>query len=209
MSNLPASHTQSGRLADLARQHPTLVLTAGYVVLTLVGLVYSAWLFLYFRINIIEYSETSDFLLAAVRAPLVILLAILPALIVFLIGKVVAWARRKFPRYDARYKRNERKWWSAEHLRGPIWIAFIIVYAILFTQLYAKRVASEIRAGNGRKVRIELANGAPQSADLPTLIGTTGSFVFLYYPEANETKIVPFNAVTSITVAGKRKKPVR
>ena len=143
------------------------------------------------------------------RAPLVILLAILPALIVLLVGKVVAWARRKFPRYDARYKRNEGKWWSAEPLRGPIWIAFIVVYAILFTQLYAKRVASAIRAGNGRKVRIEFANGAPQSAELPTLIGTTGSFIFLYYPAANETRIIPFDAVSSITIAGKTNKPLR
>src|SRR6266540_3923587 len=61
MSDYPASRTQSGRLADFARQHPTLVLTAGYVVLTLVGLVYSAWLFLYFRINIIEYFRAERF----------------------------------------------------------------------------------------------------------------------------------------------------
>lgn len=196
-------------LAELAREHPTLIFTGAYIALTLVGMIYSAWLFLYFRINIIQYSQTSDFLLAAIRTPFVIILAVLPALIVLLGGKVTSWARRKYPRYDARYRRYEGKWWGTPRMRGPLWTVFAIVYAILFTQLYASRVAASIKGGNGRKVRVEFVSAAQPAAEIPTLIGTTQGFVFLFYPTANETRIVPFNAVASITVAAKKRKAPR
>ena len=91
-------------------------------------------------------------------------------------------------------------------MQGWLWIVFCIIYAILFTQLYAISVASSIKAGNGRKVKVEMAGAPADTGELPALIGTTGSFIFLYYKKTNETRIVPLDAVTSITVAGKKKK---
>ncbi len=95
------------QLAAIAREHPTLLLTLAYLALTTVGLVYDAWLYAYFRINVVEYSETSDFLLAAVRTPLVIILSILPVLILWTLTRLRRRARRLFPRYDKWSKRYE------------------------------------------------------------------------------------------------------
>jgi hypothetical protein len=196
-------------LADIAHEHPTLLLTLGYVALTAVGLVYDAWLYMYFRINVIEYSETSDFLLAAVRTPLVIILSVSPILILWAVTRLRRQARKTFPRYDRWSRRYEGTIWDMENPRvgGPIGVVFVIIYAILFTQLYALRVANNIKAGHGRVVKVEMiAPGTLPVADTTLLIGTTGKFVFLFDPRANQTRIVPFENVSSISVVAKRRR---
>jgi hypothetical protein len=204
-----APNPKRRQLAVIAREHPTLLLTLGYLALTAVGLVYDAWLYAYFRINVVEYSETSDFLLAAVRTPLVIILSILPVLILWTITRVRRRARKMFPRYDKFSKRYEGTVWDMENPRigGPIGVVFVVIYAILFTQLYALRVADNIKAGRGRVVRVEMiVPGTVPTTDTTLLIGTTGKFVFLYDARANQTRIIPFENVSSISVVAKRKR---
>jgi hypothetical protein len=58
---------------------------------------YEWWLFLFFKINILTYAETSDFLLAAVRSPLVILLCLLPLLLVWVLVRADQWRQRPAP----------------------------------------------------------------------------------------------------------------
>ena len=197
------------QLAVIAREHPTLLLTLAYLALTAVGLVYDAWLYAYFRINVVEYSETSDFLLAAVRTPLVIILSILPVLILWTITRLRRRARKMFPRYDRFSKRYEGTMWDMENPRigGPIGVVFVVIYAILFTQLYALRVADNIKAGRGRVVKVEMiVPGSIPTTDTTLLVGTTGKFVFLYNPRSNQTRIVPFDNVSSISVVAKRRR---
>ena len=196
------------QLGVIAREHPTLILTLAYLALTAVGLVYDAWLYAYFRINVVEYSETSDFLLAAVRTPLVILLSILPIFILWAVTRLRRRARKAFPRYDKWSKRYEGTIWDMENPRigGPIGFVFVVIYAILFTQLYALRVADDIKAGRGRVVKVEMiVPGSVPTTDTTLLIGTTGKFVFLYNQRSNHTRIVPFENVSSISVVARRK----
>ena len=194
---------------QIAREHPTLLLTMSYLALTAVGLVYDAWLYAYFRINVVEYSETSDFLLAAVRTPLVIILSILPVLILAAIRRLRLWARKVSPRYDRWSKRYENTMWDMENPRvgGPVGVVFVVIYAILFTQLYAERVANNMKAGHGRPVNVQLISpGDVSPSDTTLLLGTTGKFVFLYSPRSNLTHIIPFDNVASISVVAKKRR---
>ena len=47
----------------IIREHPTLMLTLLYLALTFVGVVHDFFFYLYFKINVLDYSETGDFLL--------------------------------------------------------------------------------------------------------------------------------------------------
>ena len=70
----PRLRTASKSVAGkVIREHPTLVLTLAYLGLTAVGMIHDLWFYRYFQINILDYSETGDFLLAAMRNPLVII----------------------------------------------------------------------------------------------------------------------------------------
>jgi hypothetical protein len=54
-------------VVGILSNNPTLAVTASYVYLTAVGLLYSASLYSWFGINILDYSEVPDFLLAAFK----------------------------------------------------------------------------------------------------------------------------------------------
>ncbi len=173
--------------------------TLGYLGLTLVGLIYDLWFYFYFRINILDYSETGDFLLAAIRNPLVIILSMLPLLLLLGMQKLRLAARARSKRYDAYAAKYERTRWNAPGARLAIYSLFIAVYAIAFTQLYAQRVANGVKAGNGRRVTFVRNNGATPG-ELPILLGSTTRFFFLYYPSRRETEIVPMDNTSMLKV---------
>lgn len=192
----------------LVREHPGLLLTAGYLILTIIGLLFELRFFEFFQVNILEYVETSDFLLAALRTPLVIVLSILPLFIVWLLIRSNVWLRRRFPRYGSWDRRMEQKYFGRSATRRIIWGFFIVMYADLFTRLYADRLADRVKAGHGREVRVELTSGAPFPSRT-LLLGTTSKFVFLYLPDAKRTHIVPIDNVSRLVVSSEKPPPSR
>jgi hypothetical protein len=183
----------------IAHEHPTLVFTLVYFALTGVGLIYDLWFFFYFKINILDYSETGDFLLAAIRNPLVILLAMLPLGILSIGVQLREVASRKSPRYDAYRRKYINTVWNSRWLKITCAVFFVTVYATVFTQLYAQLAANRVRHGAGATVTVVRNNG-PTPAEKPILLGTTSRFLFLYYRSRRETEILPVDNVTSITV---------
>lgn len=132
--------------------HPGLLITAGYLVITAIGLVYDARLYAEFRISIAEYAETSDFLLAAARAPLIILLSLLPLPLLLVLSWFDRWSRRRFPRYAALSRRSEQAMGGERRARFLSRAFFVVISAVMFTRLYAERVAKAIKRGEGRRV---------------------------------------------------------
>ena len=191
--------------ARIAREHPTLVLTIAYVLLTFVGMVHDWWFYMYFRINILDFSETTDFLVAAIRNPLVIILSLIPILILLFFQRMRETARRKSSWYDQYQKKYERSRWNTLSMRVMVYGWFIVIYAILFTQIYAKREAERIKTGKGRKVSFLRSDGII-SDEQPILLGTTGKFVFLYFPSRKATEIVPIEQTVALTVDSRRRK---
>jgi hypothetical protein len=189
--------------ADLAREHPGLLLSAAYLVLTFVGLSYELWFFWYFRINILEFVETSDFLLAALRTPLVIVLAVLPLLLVWLYFRLDRWLRRRFPGFERWQRRWEGKPYNSPAVNRVVWTIFVLIYAFVFIQMYAQRVTDRIKAGHGREVHVELVSGAP----LPSralLLGTSAKFVFVYLPAEKRTHILPIENVSRLVISSEK-----
>jgi hypothetical protein len=187
----------------LAEEHLGLMLTLSYLILTLVGLSYEFWFFKYFRITIVEYVETSDFLLAAIREPLVIVLAVLPLILVRLYLRLDRRLRARFPRFERYQRRWEEKPYYTAPVRQLMWTFLAVIYAFLFIQIYAEHVTDRIKAGQGREVRVELASGAPP-ASRTLLLGTTAKFVFLYLPAEKQTQIIPIENVSRLVVSSEK-----
>lgn len=185
-------------------EHPGLLLTGGYLVLTLVGLIYEFWLFLTFRINIVEWAETSDFLLGAVRTPLVIIVSLLPLPLAFAVERFGKWLRVRFPRYGAyQAKQRERLGIKAHHRLW--WFAgFVFIYAVLFTQLFAFRVSRQIRTGKGKIVRVWPTGGGDGAMIQGALIGTTSKYLFLWDSTRAATRIIPVENISQVLIARRR-----
>ena len=192
-------------LARMAREHPTLLLTLGYLGLTFVGMIHDLWFYFYFRINILDFSETSDFLLAAIRNPLVIILSMLPVLMLLGFQRMRDTASRKSAWYESHRKKYANTRWNSVGLRTFVYGLFVMVYAIVFTQLYADRAANRIKDGKGRRVAVLRTDGI-SSDEQPILLGATGKFVFLYFPDRKATEIVPVESTVALTVDSRRRR---
>ena len=184
----------------VAHEHPTLVFTLGYFALTAVGMIYDLWFFFYFKINILDYSETGDFLLAAIRNPLVILLSILPVGFLFLGLRLRDVATRKSRWYEGYRKKYEHTAWNSRGVKMASAGFFIVVYAVVFTQVYAELIALRIKKGYGSRVTVYRNNVAAPTGERPILLGTTTRFFFLYYVSRGRTEIVPVDNVALVTV---------
>lgn len=194
----------AGQYMRAFESHSALALTGAYLILTIIGFMYHVWLFSEFEINVLNFSETGDFLMAAIRQPVVILLFVLPFGLLWLIYQVDAWARRLIPAYQKLYDRY-RSWSSP---RYKLWsgATIVLLYGTLFTQFYAEHVADRIKAGRGQRMGVDLRDaaaraGAPNEA---LLIGTTTRFVMLYDPTDSLTYIVPLETLSKLTVSAKR-----
>ncbi|MBC7805492.1 MAG: hypothetical protein H7145_05010 [Akkermansiaceae bacterium] len=72
-------------LLELLRREPALGFTLAYLFLAAVGITYDFWFFLFFGVNVLNYADFSDFLLAAVREPLVMAFTVLSAVCILLL----------------------------------------------------------------------------------------------------------------------------
>jgi len=188
-----------------AREHPTLVLTLIYLGLTFVGLIHDLWFYRYFNINILDFSETSDFLLAAIRNPAAVLLSMLPIAILMGFRRLRETAIRKSAWYDNYQKKYINTGWNSVFSRTALYGLFVIVYAILFTQFYSAREAGRIKKGIGRRVTY-IRNDGIRTDEQPILLGTTARFLFFYHPSTKTTEIVPIDATTALRVDSRRRR---
>lgn len=199
-------------LLKLLRKDPALSFTFGYLFLTTVGIAYECWFFHYFGVNVLEYADFSDFLLAAVREPVVILLSVVSAAVILTLQEINYRARLRFPGYDRLNRRLNRNPWTrtgfANLSLSPrvMIIATILVYfGGVFTPLYAVYRVDRIKAGHTRPVTVRLSDSGGAGANQPgtrtlPIIGTTSRFVFLYDAKARQTRIIPVDNIAEITV---------
>jgi hypothetical protein len=192
------------RIARIFAEQPGLVLTTGYLVLTALGLGYQFAYFHEFRVNILDYAEVSDFLLAALREPAVLLLALAPLPLLWLFGVFNKLLGRFFPRYDSYSKATD-----TARARAIIHPLFIIIYFFLFVLWYAEWKAGFVKRGQGTRVGVTLqtipAAGMPAGPAL--LLGKTSGFVFVYYRSDRRTHVIPLENLARIVIEREVKQP--
>ena len=69
--------TRRGQVKDFLGKNPTFVLTLLYLYATAIGMYYSAALYSKFGINIFDFAEMADFLLATFKNPIALLLELI------------------------------------------------------------------------------------------------------------------------------------
>lgn len=191
-------------------EHIGLLLTLAYLYLAGVGMLHEALVFAVFRINIISFAEPSDFILAAIRDPLVVLvsLAAFP-----LVAAFYAWQARM----NERNANKPRRWWSGSPATrafivrhfSTFFVSTLVLYALAFSLQYAAISAKRLRNGDGQHVTVQLVAdpGHPTAPDTTQLLllGTTQKFVFLYDPVRRTTAIVPSSNIARLVVNSARR----
>ncbi len=194
----------------MLKQHPGLVISLTYLVVSLIGLLFSYSLFSEFGINVFLYAEISDFLLAALREPMTFVAAGAAVLTVLLLNGLarleLRWFRRRAPttRFGKAYLRLSQATYSSPWTQ----LLVFILYSYLFLSLYGEYRSEQIKAGHGDVIQIYIAEATNSDDSIEPggqsglLLGTTNKFIFVYDPVTGSTDVIPNESILRITLAG-------
>ena len=200
----PVSTISEPPLRELLNQHSGLALTALYLLLIAIGMMYEWWLFIRFGVNILYYAQASDFILVPFREPLVILVSLAPIPLYSAYMRGARWLGQKL---------RPGKGWEAKpdsklyHLRPAMNVLAIVLWSFAATAQYADWVATRIRSGLRKPATIELTadNGVTPKQLTGPVIGTTSQFLFVYDPATQKTRIINFGSVAEVVVEPRRR----
>lgn len=191
-------------LARLFREHTTLAISLTYVFVTTLGAIYEFVMLARFRVNVFQWADPADFLLAAVRQPLALVSVLLPLAVLLLIDALDRGMRRWIPGYAAYAERSrQRQGMSGARGRAIARGTYALVLVLYFTAgilNFASWVGQGLRKGGGRTVRVALlGNGVRDSSVVRgTLLGTTSRVAFVYEPADSTTHVIPLESITEI-----------
>ncbi len=185
----------------LFREHPALAVSFGYLAASALGMLFSRRYYRRFDIDFFNYAEIGDFLMAALREPIMFLLTL---------GAVgVVWLMRTQGRFEWRHfsRKPPRSWLARVYFRSsrPFWgnhwaeSAILVLYAYLFISLYGDWKAEQFLAAPGPDDR-GLWMQTPESRDRVSLLGTTSRFVFAYDRASGSVSIVPHENLLRLLV---------
>lgn len=176
--------------AELLRAHPALVVSGFYVFASLIGMLF-AWSYLSrFGIDVFDYAQISDFLLASLKEPVTWGIATLSVLLMLGDNAV----SRQVERHSTR---RWLRWYGSPRYRAINVFAVLAVVTVLLNA-YAAWKADRTRSGHVELVELRLNEGDVLTAHL---LGTTASFVFAYEIDSERVSIYPHESIASITIA--------
>lgn len=191
----------------------TFFLSGLYLFATAVGLIYSWVLYGRFGINIFDYSEVGDFLLAAFKNPL----AFLPAglLTAMALGLFAYWAirvssirREYYLETGTEASQNLEEQLSSSRATVTTIAIIMVVVGVLPSLIlpffFARSAASSIKNGETAEVEIQYRSfkGSAGQVTVPDLqlIGATQKASFFYDPDDQRTLVIPQAQLVSVEV---------
>lgn len=190
-------------LRNLSRfflKHPSLVLTFGYLIASVMGLIFTLSLLDEFEFYVLPYLELTDFLLAAIAHPKTILnLTIGTVSVVFTI-----WferrCRKKYLKYAAWIDKSYR---STSLLPNWVWGAFTFVFYLYFASTSsAPNIAQAIKTHQTGQFQLSLIYpiqpGGKEIRQLNEvqIITRTVSYLWIYHQD--QVKLIPHANVAAL-----------
>jgi len=176
-------------LQKFFKKHPALLVSTLYVAASVIGMFYS-WAYLRrFGINVFNYAQIRDFLLASLKEPFTWGLVVLGLLLVSFDN---AMSRRVQAKSPGKWSR----WYASPRYRAVNNFAALVV-VLLFIYTFATVQARDTRDGDGKVVDVIFADN--ETATSAILLGTTGQYVFLFDADSDQVDIHPIENIHSIS----------
>jgi len=193
-------------LRRLGRE-PALLVTTGYLLVSLLGLWCSYWFYRGFGLSILDYLQASDFLVAGLRDPMYALLLVVGMLAVALCNWPDTLRRRNAGKLEQLRARSwawrmllSRSVFTSWDLTGmrPL-TAMTGAVALLMALCAARYVMGKGEAirtdGRGEVVTVHLSGDAAALPGTARLLGTSSAFVFLWWPQQRRAEALPIAAI--------------
>ncbi|HEY5804607.1 MAG TPA: hypothetical protein VIT90_13015 [Lysobacter sp.] len=187
-------------------REPSLLFTVAYVFVSFIGLWANYWFYRGFDLPILEYMQASDYLVAGLRDPVYALLLLSSVLLALM----VSWPETFRRDHPARVVELRRRWWGRMvfmNVRGMYWkgvglapetgiVLAVFGGVVMASATYVAYKADHIREGTaGNRVEVTLAGAAAPLPHGARLLGTSGAFVFLWWPHSHRAEAVPIESI--------------
>jgi len=180
---------ETNLLTATLREHPAMLFSFIYVVASTIGMFFS-WDYLRrFGIDIFDYAQLSDFLLASLKEPYTWLLAISAVLLVAVDN---AMSRR----VESRTRSPWISWYGHPRYRSLNFLIAVFM-VVLFLHVYASVLAEDTFDGKGQVVSVKPVD--EPRAKTALLLGTTGQFLFLFDTRTREVTVHLHENIHSIS----------
>lgn len=196
-------------------KHPSLVLTFGYLIASVMGLIFTISLLDEFQFNALPYLELTDFLLAAITHPGTVF-----ALLACIVSVVaVTWFERLCREKYAKYAL-----WIDGYYRSSAWLSNWVLLICLFAgyigvagTAHVDKLSRDIKAHQAEQFQLSLIYpiqpGGKEIRQLNEvqIITRTVSYLWIYHqdqvkliPHANVAALIPVLSKALDKVAGKK-----
>ena len=180
----------------------------GYLVLIFLGISYSFFYFMTFRINIFLFSEINDFLMAPLANPLVILLASLSmGLLLVLYYLSFLWQRKHFKSYQIFYRimmlgRKADKKKISKMMKSPFYIFFaVLVYLLVAAEFYGfYRSSKTYHNENLFHYKLSIDKDLVKNLDSLVYVGDNSAHYFLFDTIKREATVIPKEQVKFVRI---------
>lgn len=170
-----------------------LVITVAYLAAVGIGMIFSYRKYYEFGINIFDYADVFDFLIAPFADFILILFTLFSFVVAFLIYRSDLYWQQKFPQTYGKFSfgMNTRSWYSTyRYLSAFSVFAF---YLFMCARVYGHIQFRKIKAGN--EVSLTYADNAVAKG---ILIGKTKDVLFLL--DNNKVSVIPIEALKKLDI---------
>jgi hypothetical protein len=188
------------------QKEPGHALTFGYIMLIVIGLLFDFSYYYALKINVIQFVELDDLLLAPIQDVWILITVFGFCLFVYGIIEWDIWWRKNNP--ESYIKWNK---WSgnkdpfsekAIRRRSFLFPVLFIFYIILGANSYGVLKAKRVKKGQADKVHLttkDVATDSLNNKNKPVFfIGKTKSFVFVYDTATKQTSIINIGEIQKI-----------
>lgn len=180
-------------ITSFLKEHPAIIGTLIYLQVSAVGIIYIWTLLSSFGVNVFDYAEANDFLLAAFKQPLAYFMGMLTVLSLLVQVILLRYRRRKMGR----------------PVRTPfrilmVFIITAIVYTFIPAFIFGRADAQAIIEGNSGFISLQLKARQDEVTELISenklsIIGTTDKFVFFYDHDCEKCIVIPTSNIGSLS----------
>ena len=175
------------------REHPTMLLTFCYFIITIIGVLYSYFFYKEFGINIIKFADLSDFLLASILEPKSVMIFISLIVVTLFFYWLDLLLRKKYQGYGNFVEKKFKSKYT-----DPIgYLIILVFYTTTLVQHIAILNANEVKSGKTDEFLVRIADpGEHQVEKSLSLLGSSSRYVYLFDNAASETQVIPVENVS-------------
>lgn len=182
-----STEPQSSFLGMLLRRHPALLFSALYVIASTIGMVFS-WDYLRrFGINVFNYAQIGDFLLASLKEPMtwgLVFLAVLMAVVDNAVSR----------RWQKRDRSAWTRWYGSPKYRLLNYVVALFM-VVWFIDIYAGLKARHTYEGKGQVIQYQVGEETRDAI----MLGTTAQFIFLFDANTEKVFVHPHESIAEIS----------